>query len=510
MLNGTKNFINIASTKTLECSLSWPVAHHKYEHYTADVFSPIAHHDIKTSSLPIIFVEVNCDVEIKIMFIVNTSSSVCQRRKLEPFLYKSQDHGKTFIEQDNLDALMTGTHFVYAVINWTDEMYASNFYKSAEDLIKQVNYQELKDLAINFHNFLPKVLPENQIYLNMEVFAGIACTKIFKNGEMFTMAYSDFNQRQSFWASFLHLVLFPEVEVKMIEESCQAQFPTGKIPTNLFPLLDREFDIDTTAYFVLRVVRYFRYHKDSDFAKKYHPNAHQAILYLKSLLDDKNVPFARTFWADWKEVRGMRERLYGAHFVLLVKAAVKEFNWMSRELHFEEEFFEVNIEPLWNGEFFADVLKNGQQAIYFHEDQMVPMMWGVVDIERYKSVLAKAESYEKDSPFGLPETQPFYSCAFGYQQGEYHNGGIWPWLSFVDAAVRVSYGFRESAENLLIKVCKNDIDIDLCANQFVNGFNGLNQGFFIQAWNAAAILPFSLLSDEPRNELKQYFEDIKN
>jgi hypothetical protein len=192
---------------------------------------------------------------------------------------------------------------------------------------------------------------------------------------------------------------------------------------------------------------------------------------------------------------------------LITKAAVKEFNWMAGELGEEALEIEINAEPMWNGLFYQDVMADRSTDGRFHQDQLIAGLWGVEGEGRYDIMMATAVSHENE--FGLPETVPFYPVSFGYQQGEYHNGGIWPWLSFADAAGRIARGFRESGEQLLLKVAETDIRRfgDWCANEFINGKTGVGGGHPQQGWNASAILPFSLLSDEPRNDLARYVRD---
>jgi hypothetical protein len=303
-------------------------------------------------------------------------------------------------------------------------------------------------------------------------------------------------------------VLFRDAEQKMIQESCDAQLPSGKIPTTILPLIEREWDIDITAYFVLRICRHFHYYRETMFARRWFTHARRAISYLASLRDGQNIPFARDFWADWKDVRGLNGRRYGPHFVLIVKAAVKEFNWLARSLGEQEFDVTVNTEPLWNGTFFEDVMQDGSRDGRFHQDQMLAALWNVCDPEQYSTMIGIALSHE--NRFGLPETQPFYPDSFGYQEGEYHNGGIWPWLSFADAAGRIAQGYRDCGKDLLLKVAETDIRTfgDCCANEYLNGKTGQGGGHEIQGWNACVFLPFSLLSDDPKNKLQEYVQEI--
>lgn len=72
---------------------------------------------------------------------------------------------------------------------------------------------------------------------------------------MITMGYHELNQRDSFWTSFLHLVLYPGLERRMIEISIANQTADGKIPTTLLLVIERKYDVDINEYFCLRIAR---------------------------------------------------------------------------------------------------------------------------------------------------------------------------------------------------------------------------------------------------------------
>jgi hypothetical protein len=401
-----------------------------------------------------------------------------------------------------------GGHTVIALVVWHPRLYATNFYTSAGDLMANADWADVRARTFAFESHLPAVEAGQRMLLNMELVPAFTLTRVIRTGEILTMGYCELNQRDSFWTSFVHLVLFRDAEQKMIQESCDAQEPSGKIPTTILPLIERDWDIDITAYFVLRICRHFHYYRETMFARRWFPCARRAVSYLASLRDQHNVPFARDFWADWKDVRGLSGRLYGPHFVLIVKAAVKEFNWLARNLGEQEFQVTINTESLWNGAFFEDVMRDGSRDGRFHQDQMLAGLWNVCDPEQYETMFGTALSHENS--FGLPETQPFYPNSFGYPEGQYHNGGIWPWLSFADAAGRIARGYRDCGRKLLLKVAEADIRTfgDCCVNEYLDGKTGQGGGNEIQGWNACALLPFSLLSDSPKNRLQEYVQEI--
>lgn len=514
ILNDNNEYIPLSNLAMTNSDFAWPIPSISYSLYNLNVrtWAPVSFNDVKNTSLPIIFVEFTSPKEflIKVDFFPKSSNSILDQIKFSIFVSKE---GGEFVEETLGQTFLKGNRQVVAFVIWHDNLYSANYYNSANEMMNKLDMNELRLKTQQIEQYLPQVSVDNRLLLNLELVPAFALTRIIKSGELLTMGYCELNQRDSFWTSFVHLILFKESEIKMINESCDGQLESGKIPTTLLPLIERKFDIDITAYFILRIVRFVRYYEEEndtiELANKWYPYAQKAVEYLSSLRDEKNVPYARDYWADWKDVPGMNNRLYGPHFVLITKAAIKEFNWLSSLLKRNFTYIEINSEPLWNGTFYQDVMRDSSSDQRFHQDQMICELWNVCGTDRYESMLSHAEKLENQ--FGLPETLPFYPEKYGYPVGEYHNGGIWPWLSFADAAARIASGHRKSGENLLLKVAKTDIISfgDLCSNEYNNGITGLGGGNNIQGWNSCAILPFSLCSSDPRNHFDKLIKEMR-
>lgn len=510
ILGDNDEYIPLSKLAITKSDFAWPIPSLSYSPYNLDVrsWAPISFNSIKETSLPVIFTEFTSPKEfsIKIDFLVQTSNQI------KPAIFISKEGGEFFEENSN-QIFLRGNHQIVAFVIWHENLYSTNFYISANEMMKNLDVNELRLKTQQIEQYLPQVTTDNRLLLNLELVPAFALTRVIKSGEILTMGYCELNQRDSFWTSFVHLLLFKEAEIKMINESCQGQLESGKIPTTLLPLIERKFDIDITSYFVLRIVRFVRYYYEEketiELAEKWYPYARKSIEYLSSLRDKKNVPYARDYWADWKDVPGMNNRLYGPHFVLITKAAVKEFKYLSSLLKKDFNSVEINSEPLWNGSFYQDIMRDGSSDERFHQDQMICELWNVCGSDRYESMISHAEKLENN--FGLPETLPLYPANFGYPTGDYHNGGIWPWLSFADAAARMAAGHKKSGENLLLKVAKTNILSfgDLCSNEYNNGISGRGGGNNIQGWNSCAILPFSLCSNNPRNHFDKLIKSMR-
>ena len=90
------------------------------------------------------------------------------------------------------------------------------------------------------------------------------------------------------------------------------------------------------------------------------------------------------------------------------------------------------------------------------------------------------------TPYGICETFPYYEADFGYEPATYHNGAVWPWLSFVDDWARITLGRRREAIRLVKTVARADLvdSGDWAANEHINSLTGENLGFQLQGWNA--------------------------
>jgi hypothetical protein len=494
------------SPREVVCEVAWPNPTLNFDNgkLIIKTWVPQALNDILTTSFPVIFTEFDPHGIVFDFRFVQTTAVPPQ-----VIMWYSTD--LTHFVMVPEFSVSIAEKCIVAITVWHPDSFVNRGYKSAEHLIASVNWPDVRQATIAFETHFPRLRPEQRVLFGQEVSAAFMLTRTLVDGTVLTMGYRELNQRDSFWTSWMHLVLFREAEEIMITESCAHQRPDGKVPTCILPRINRSWDIDITSYFVLRICRYLHYWKDKNIVRPWVPHARLAIGYLITLLDDKKVPWARNFWADWKDVGGMQNRLYGPHFVLLVKAAFKEFNWLAKEFGEAPVDIQVNVEPLWNGKYYQDIMRDGSTDGRFHEDQMVGGLWNVCGEARFESMIATAEEFERPYKYGLPETLPFYSNSFGYSKGTYHNGGIWPWLSFADAASRIASGFRESGEKLLLKVAATDIVTfgDYAAHEYCHGIYGGPGGHSPQGWDAAAFLAFSLISDDPRNDLWRVVKEYR-
>jgi hypothetical protein len=342
------------------------------------------------------------------------------------------------------------------------------------------------------------------VYLRWYVSAAILLTKGLRTGQVLTMGYSELNQRDSFWTSGIHLVFWKDLERKMILESVEGQLPSGKIPVTILPVIDRGDEIDSSEYFVLRVARYYRWHRDRELLAQAWPAVIRAVEYLHSRdVEHVGVPMQGSYWADWKDVPGVEGRKYAPHFALLWSATLSAAAELAKAqddsaaeasytaLKFKADAFinrSVAHGGMWNGQNYVDLWLDGRNPDYVLQDQVVGGFFEVIPRGRLKSIYARLAANE--TTWGLRETYPYIKdfdlTVSNDGPGNFHDGGIWPYLNFVDAAVRYAHGHGADAERIIHKVGFADLEAegDYQPGEYLNGDSGQNRGFPIQAWNA--------------------------
>jgi len=344
--------------------------------------------------------------------------------------------------------------------------------------------------------------PELDVYSRWYLSAAIFLTKGIKSGDVLTMGYVELNQRDSYWTTGAHLIFWPDLELKMLKESMAFQLPNGQIPLTVLPVIIRENNIDGNEYFILRTARYYRWYRDSSLLTQALPHVKRAIDYLITLDSDHvGLPKQFSYWADWKDVPGAEGRTYAPHFDLLWLAALKNAQFLASEagdLQFSSklgalydtayERINRNVADggLWDRTRYVDIWKDGRQIPYTLEDQTLAAIFGVIPQSRLESIYARLNS-SNESPYGVRETYPYIpSFQQSYGAGEYHNGGIWPYMNCADAWGRFMNGHGADAERIMKKVGYNGLvrANDFTPSEFLNGETGQNTGFRIQGWDA--------------------------
>ena len=381
---------------------------------------------------------------------------------------------------------------------------------AASDVCKYVQsaYDEIRAEITDFVSIIPSI-GDDKIYLYTRWYmqAAILLTKSAVTGEVMTMGYTELNQRDSFWTSFLHVSLWSELEREIIRLSARWMRPDGKIPTTILPRIERDYDIDINQYFCLRIARYYRYHNDKSFLEEMYGFYKKSVDFL--LTFDRDGDFIpeqdspenpMCFWGDWKDVTGVIGRKLSPHFALLWLAVLKEGAYLAGEMEdistkaryeelYDSIFATVNRDVadggLWTNDHYAEIWYDGREMTEVLQDQTVGLIWGVVPSDRVQPIYDALSRGEND--FGIRETFPYRPDSFGYVGGDYHNGGVWPYLMFCDIMSRYINGYQEDAERLIRKVGYYDLEVpgDFAPNEYMNGDTGENCGKEIQGWSSA-------------------------
>ena len=141
---------------------------------------------------------------------------------------------------------------------------------------------------------------------------------------------------------------------------------------------------------------------------------------------------------------------------------------------------------MWNGRYYCQIWKDGSVNDRLLQDQTIGIMFGVVPRDRAVSIVESLNDMSL-TKYGVAETYPYYPESFGYAPATYHNGAVWPWVSFMDCWARTVIGRDSEAADLVRTVAKADLidSGDWSPNEHINSLTGENLGYHIQGWNAA-------------------------
>ena len=497
-----------------------------------ETFCPLAINDAETSSLPVLFLEINCDnataQEEFFIKIKPDSALVRGTQACKTLLYSGTGNDLFQLTSDAETVWQNGELAITVVVkpnqpqrirvllafydrNWI----SANQFGSAGE-ISDYGYRAwptLKDKTQSFSDAIPETGDEElDTYLRWYMIPGISLTKCTKDGQVLTMGYRELNQRDSYWTSWLHLALFKDLEKKMIEESIAFQQPSGKIPTTILPLIEREDDLDINAFFILRIARFYQMYHNKNELLAYWPALTKAMDWLISRDTNGNgLPVQVSFWGDWKDVRGIEGRMYSPFSGLIYLAALRQMIFLSKECDDEAggrkyeaayakgfSFINKSVGEggLWNGHYYCQLWKNGDVNDKLLQDQTIGILFDVVPPEKALQIITSLN--EKSlTPYGICETFPYYPQEFGYAPATYHNGAVWPWLSFMDCWARVRMGREQEAIDLIKRVANADLvnSGDWSPNEHINSLTGENLGFVLQGWNAGlfGLVYFGLL-----------------
>lgn len=339
--------------------------------------------------------------------------------------------------------------------------------------------------------------------------SAVQLTKVSTNGTVAVMGYAEMTQRDGYWGSFLHNILFPDLERRMIEEIFTEQESNGKIPTSILPKRDCEDDVDTNAYAMLRAFRYAKFHCDKAFLSQIAANLKGAAVWLSSRdRDGDGLPDSVSNWYDWKDALAMRDRKYSPHACFLYLAAFSEImsamksgndniiiqKEVADRFALAKQTIHSPLEKggLWNGRFYAERWKAESEtrpSFYnkdiVNEDQIVGILFSLVPGDRISLIFDALQPSRR--PWGFLESYPYRPANFGYRRGDYLNGGVWPWLNYADAWARFNSGRSAEALTILRDVAQYDLfkSGEAIPHECLDGETGSPLRNAPQLWNSS-------------------------
>lgn len=351
-------------------------------------------------------------------------------------------------------------------------------------------------------------------YVRWYMTAGISLTRCTNRGEVLTLGYCELNQRDSFWTSWVHLVLFPNLEWKMIDISYNYMSPNGKIPTCILPTIERYDDLDINLFLLLRTARYYAFYHNQEQIQALWPKMCKIMDWVISRdFDQTGLPQQISYWGDWKDINYIADRKYSPFVAMLYLASLDQmtkFAHLFKDTQAIKKYTEayqfgykklnqpIGEGGLWNGNYYCQIWKDGSAKDLLSQDQIVGVMYDVITPDKAEKLI-DALNKTNYSDFGISNTYPFLPGVRD-PEAEYHNGGVWPWVCFMDAWGRMRAGRKQEALDLIRRVAKADLidSGDYVPNEHLNSQTGENLGFPIQGWNAALFgtIYFNLIHPE--------------
>lgn len=486
-------------------------------------FCPLAVNDAETSSLPVLMLEMECTnptrKEETFTIVVKPGNEICGQMSSDNEGKRSVASNGSFAVAADVDAEWSGNAFRVPVTLKGKEMKAvriaislydsdwisARSFASAGEVVEHACsvWDILETKTEEFSQAIPETgIEDVDTYLRWYMVPAISLTRYNKKGEILTMGYMELNPRDSYWTTWVHLLLYKDAERKMIEECLAAVSPAGKMPTTILPVIEREDDLDINAFLILRAARFYQLYHEKDKLLSYWPVLKKAMDWLISRdTKGKGLPRQVSFWGDWKDVKGVEDREYSPFSALVYLAALKEMMYMGEECgdsvaieKYEEAYrkgYDIVNKPveeggMWNGRYYCQLWKNGSVNDKLLEDQTIGILFDVVPRDKALKIIESLNEMSL-TPYGVAETFPYYPKEFGLDPATYHNGAVWPWVNFMDCWARIRLGQKDDAIDIIKRVGRADIIAsgDWSANEHINSLTGENLGFHIQGWSAA-------------------------
>ena len=356
-----------------------------------------------------------------------------------------------------------------------------------------------------------------------------------------TMGYVELNARDSFWTTAgLHALLWPSLEALMLRESCEfACSPGGgppsycraadhgKIPTCVLPTIVRDDNVDITAFWALRVGRYFAATGDAATLEELYPCLRAALLYLqRRAAPGEALPAARadSYWGSWLDVPFMKGRKliadnsavylaaqrvgataaalllasHGGAATNATRADVLNFSaayaagWRQLTAASASEGGGGGQWDVASGSL-RDTRWDGRASNYSLGDQFMAVYFNLLGAPRAQSLLAwvtKPGASGLEGPFGIRALFPYEPHAADpwggeYDAGVYANGGSYAWLTCGTVLALAAAGDTAGAWRVWLKLTTRMFEPGAggLAYEYLHSDTGARMGHAPQGWD---------------------------
>jgi hypothetical protein len=159
-------------------------------------------------------------------------------------------------------------------------------------------------------------------------------------------------------------------------------------------------------------------------------------------------------------------RKYAPHFVFVYLAAMREGAALATQLGFAADAaaFSASLSAglafanapisngaggMWNNTsgFFQDLWWDGRETNYTLTDNVVGSFFGLVDDARTSAIFAHSSANGNEAPWGMRDYFPYFPNADD-PPGVYGNGGIYGWLTCIEATTRMMRGDLTGGERI--------------------------------------------------------------
>lgn len=325
--------------------------------------------------------------------------------------------------------------------------------------------------------------------LRVYVAGAVMATKVAPGGRVAITTDGAMSQQDAFWAGAAHAVLFPELERRMVDEAFLAQRPDGKVPTAIFPTLDRGEESDSSCYALLRAFRYARWHYDSELLEQVARNLLAAAAWLRnSDRDGDGLPDG----AGGGDALDLAKRKVSPRAALLYVASLERLAEAMRDggsvPGAREDLRDALAKArkavegaaaeggLWSGAAYVERWADGSTPAIVNHDQVVGVLLGGAPRERAAPIFESLKPGRR--AWGQREWFPYRPESLAGRAGGVGNGAVRPWLNFADAWARFDAGRGAEATALLRDVAHQDLVAfgDAMPHAALDGEDGANLG----------------------------------